>query len=271
MSERRNLKVHIGELGEIRDVMDAMKNLALVETRKVTNLLAHRQTLARNLEEVAADFLAYHALNIEPSADAPVCWIVFGSERGFCGDYNEALAEALAGHVNTDQDVVVPVGTRLGGRLEGPQEYITGAEVSEEVPAILAALVAKLGAMQAGTQSLKVHTLHHNPDTRLIEARQLMPPPWDPGKARGGIAPMLNLDAPAFFSELVDRYLFVALQEIAYAALMAENQKRTQHMSGAVRRLDEKMAELTRHYHIERQEEITEEIEVILLTAAEGF
>ena len=42
-------------------------------------------------------------------------------------------------------------------------------------------------------------------------------------------------------------------------------------MSGAVRRLDEKMAELTRHYHIERQEEITEEIEVILLTAAEGF
>jgi F-type H+-transporting ATPase subunit gamma len=70
---------------------------------------------------------------------------------------------------------------------------------------------------------------------------------------------------------LLDRYLFVALQEICYTSLMAENQKRIQHMTGAVHRLDETTAELMRRYHMRRQEDITEEIEVILLNATREY
>ena len=48
---------------------------------------------------------------------------------------------------------------------------------------------------------------------------------------------------------------------------MAENRQRQVHMDRALQRLDEDSARLQLTYNIQRQEEITEEIEVILLSA----
>jgi len=47
---------------------------------------------------------------------------------------------------------------------------------------------------------------------------------------------------------------------------MAENQRRMQHMDAAVRRLERTSAEVWQRRNILRQEEITEEIEVIMLS-----
>jgi F-type H+-transporting ATPase subunit gamma len=66
--------------------------------------------------------------------------------------------------------------------------------------------------------------------------------------------------------ELVDQYLFAALHELLYTSLMAENQQRVMHLESAVRHLDEELSELNRQINILRQEEITEEIEVLLLS-----
>ena len=49
--------------------------------------------------------------------------------------------------------------------------------------------------------------------------------------------------------------------------LMAENRRRMQHLEGAIRRLEERTSELALKRNALRQEEITEEIEVILLSA----
>ena len=48
---------------------------------------------------------------------------------------------------------------------------------------------------------------------------------------------------------------------------MAENRRRMQHLEGAIRRLEERTSELALKRNALRQEEITEEIEVILLSA----
>jgi F-type H+-transporting ATPase subunit gamma len=56
------------------------------------------------------------------------------------------------------------------------------------------------------------------------------------------------------------------LHEIFYASLMAENQRRMQHLEGAIHRLHEKTDGFARRCRALRQEEITEEIEVILLS-----
>jgi F-type H+-transporting ATPase subunit gamma len=55
------------------------------------------------------------------------------------------------------------------------------------------------------------------------------------------------------------------LHEIFYISLMAENHRRLQHLEGAVNHLDDQTVKLQRKSQIYRQEEITEEIEVILL------
>jgi F-type H+-transporting ATPase subunit gamma len=65
---------------------------------------------------------------------------------------------------------------------------------------------------------------------------------------------------------LAEQYLFAALHALLYSSLMAENQRRIQHMDSAVRRLERTSAELWQRRNILRQEEITEEIEVIMLS-----
>ena len=52
-----------------------------------------------------------------------------------------------------------------------------------------------------------------------------------------------------------------------YSSLMAENRQRHAHMENALNKLDEDRARLRLVYNALRQEDITEEIEVILLSA----
>jgi F-type H+-transporting ATPase subunit gamma len=56
------------------------------------------------------------------------------------------------------------------------------------------------------------------------------------------------------------------LHELFYSALLAENERRLQHLEGALRRVDRKREALTLRGKALRQEEITEEIEIILLS-----
>jgi F-type H+-transporting ATPase subunit gamma len=65
---------------------------------------------------------------------------------------------------------------------------------------------------------------------------------------------------------LAEQYLFAALHEMLYSSLMAENQRRMQHMDSAVQRLERTSTELSLKRNILRQEEITEEIEIIMLS-----
>jgi len=55
---------------------------------------------------------------------------------------------------------------------------------------------------------------------------------------------------------------------LLYGSLLPENQRRMQHMDSAVRRLDRTSEELVLRRNVLRQEEITEEIEIIVLSVA---
>ena len=57
------------------------------------------------------------------------------------------------------------------------------------------------------------------------------------------------------------------MHDVFYSSLMAENRRRLQHMEGAMQRMEERAGDLQRKYNLLRQEEITEEIEVIMLSS----
>jgi F-type H+-transporting ATPase subunit gamma len=79
--------------------------------------------------------------------------------------------------------------------------------------------------------------------------------------------PLMNLKPEEFFAELLELYLFSAIHMMMYVSLMAENLQRIQHLEGAMQHLDKKSEELLRKSNALRQEEITEEIEVMFLNA----
>ncbi len=253
--------------------MNAMKNMAFLETRKLAGRLTHLQQMREELEQLASDLLCHHPYPAGLVQTGPQIWLLFGSERGFCGDFNDRLLASLPAAGNGEARLLA-VGRKLGSRLvhapPGRATFLRGAEVAEEVTPLLEQLLVALTDLQPVPGGLRLLACYHDAERELPVSRALLPPflPVQPRSRAAGCPPLLGLSADAFFYQLVDHYLFVALHDIAYQSLMSENSARIQHMTGAIRRLDEHAERLTRQFHRARQEEITEEIEVILLNAS---
>lgn len=274
MTRRHQLANHRRSLGEIREIMNSMKTLAYMETRKLARFLDAQRAVVRGIEVAAADLLAFHPELLPATDDAPSIYLLIGSERGFCGDFNHAVARALEATLQerTHSDaVLIAVGRKLYTLLQERGFRVTpldGANVAEEVTPLLDRLASELEARSRTQGAPTLHALAHGAET-AVESVRIAPPFGSPVRApaRGG-PPLLNQAPAQLLVELVHHYLFAALHAILYTSLMAENNRRVSHLESAVRHLDDETAELARRCNALRQEEIIEEIEVILLSAA---
>lgn len=265
MSLSRELQLHINQLKEIRSILNAMKNMALMETHKLQRFKILQGQAVANIESAAMDFLAFYpGLTACNDSAAQFC-ILLGAERGFCGDFNKSLIDASTQQTYTG---VIAIGSRLEDSCLNVIATLEGANVAEEVPAIINHLVDTISSLSKGDPALQLSIAYHD-NTNQISQRQLLPPFLLQAQKMipHGTPPVLNLAPDDFFIDLVDHYLFSVLHEIFYLSLLAENYSRLQHLEGAVKHLDDQTIKLQRKSQICRQEEITEEIEVILLNA----
>jgi F-type H+-transporting ATPase subunit gamma len=280
MSQSRELQLHIAQMEEIRSILNSMKNLALIEIHKLGRFQTMQGQAVANIENAALDFLDFYPLPVSKENVMSVC-ILVGAERGFCGDFNESLINTIAPDAYSG---IIAIGSRLCNKLaDNPLEVIVsieGANVAEEVPAVLNRLVDTLSSLPVAkgdidhesinsAATLQLTVVYHDNSPGQINRRQILPP-FPPSQQRSppyGNPPILNLESGEFFSDLTEHYLFAVLHEIFYISLMAENQRRLQHLEGAVKHLDDETVNLRRKSQIYRQEEITEEIEVILLNS----
>lgn len=273
MSKRRELKEHLVTLEEIKGIMSAMKNLALLEIRKLDVFLATQRRVIASIDVAAQDFLSFYPHLQSPPDDLQQLWVVIGSERGFCGDFNESLVQFLHDHVQQSDTLLLAVGRRLAVKLHEDQRvvaFIDGHSVAEEIQGTLLHLTEVLNQLQeqlALTEIGRISVVYYNDETDSVQLRQLLPLAEPKAKSNYTHAPLLNLEPDQFLVQLTDQYLYAALHEVFYTSLMVENRKRLEHMNSAINRLEKDVARLQLGYNRLRQEEITEEIEIILLSA----
>jgi F-type H+-transporting ATPase subunit gamma len=279
MSQSRELRLHIEQLEEIRSILNSMKNLALIEIQKLARFQTLQSLAVANIEQAAMDFMNFYPVSMTTDTKTAHYCILIGAERGFCGDFNQRLIDSISAETYTG---IIAIGSRLGSRLEdSPLEVmqsLEGASVAEEIPTIIHRLLDTLGSLQQ-TQSaessliFKLSAVYHDNVIHQISQRQILPPFPQATEERNhyGNPPLLNLEPAVFFSDLTDHYLLAVLHEILSISLLAENHQRLQHLEGAVNHLDDETVNLRRKSQSYRQEEITEEIEVILLNAESHF
>ncbi|MCG6976837.1 MAG: F0F1 ATP synthase subunit gamma [Acidiferrobacterales bacterium] len=275
MTRRRDLERHRRSLGEIREIMNSMKTLAYLETRKLNRFLAAQQSVVRNIEDAAEDFLGFFPTMLPETGDETPVYLIIGSERGFCGDFNHELLRHLdstSGIRGNKAPLLLPVGRKLHLLLEHDARvaaYIDGVNVVEEAYSTLNQIVHELTELRLKHGPVSLSGLYHGEEGNI--AMQILLPPLQHvarKPQRFSYPPELNLPPRDFLMKLADQYLFAALYEMLYTSLMSENQLRVSHLDGAVQYLDDESANLARRSNTLRQEEIIEEIEVILLSAA---
>ncbi|HID48495.1 MAG TPA: F0F1 ATP synthase subunit gamma [Chromatiales bacterium] len=267
MTRRAELEHHLSALEDIHDIMASMKTLALLETRKLGRFMDTQRRVEDGIERIAADYLAHYP-RPPTAADLFSVTLLVGSERGFVGDFNEVLIRHWQDQ--SHDRAVIGLGQKLAAKLaQEPRTLgvLEGASIAEEIPDILTRLVGQLAALQTEHGELALTVVHHGESHSEILTTPVLPPfqALPPVPARSH-PPRLNLAPPAFFEALLDHYLFAFLHTLLYRSLMAENQRRIEHLGGALHHLEEETEALQLKRNALRQEEIVEEIEVILLS-----
>lgn len=275
MTRRQDLERQCHSLNEIREIMNSMKMLAYMETRKLDRFLTAQHAVVSCIEDVAADFLSFHP-EVLPGASETMCvYLLIGTERGFCGDFNQSLLRHLTSALDTKasgKPLLITVGHKLHTLLENDARLaaqIDGASVVEEVAVVLSQITQELASLQKTHGVLSAYVIYHGREGGIVMQKLL--PPFEHYLHRPQQhlhPPILNLQPEKFLIELSEQYLFAVLHEVLYTSLMAENHNRVTHLEGAVQHLDDESDKLKRRRNALRQEEIIEEIEVILLSAS---
>ena len=223
MSSRRDLEIRLGSLNEIKEIMSAMKNLSLMEVHKLGRFLESQRRVIDSIEAAAADLLQFHRTLFPENVTFRDFYLLVGSERGFCGDFNEALVRALEKHAVTAQEKsIVVVGAKLATKLAGDARLraaIGGASVAEEIDGVLVELMDALtetGARGASDGPLRLTVLHHQPGEEQVAMTLLQPLPPAPLKGkRYSHAPLLYLD-PQLVSDRLDRAVLCSRDCMSY-------------------------------------------------------
>lgn len=272
MTRRRQIRQRLHGLGEIQEIMGAMRNLALLETRKLARAVPEQERVVNTITAALRDLLASFPELLGSTTAADEILIVLGSERGFCGDFNRALLTALHDRHGGTGVPLIAVGRRLANRLPAAPEpfaSLTGATTAEEVPGVLIRLMRTLRDWRGGDRTrrpIRPVVLHQKRGGGVASITLDPAGVVDPSMKPAGYPPVINLPAELLLEKLTEHYLYAVLYQIFYGSLMAENERRMRHMENAVHRIDERIGELRRKGNALRQEEIVEEIEIISLT-----
>lgn len=244
MSKRHELSGRIQALSDIKGILNAMKNLALMEVHKLSRFLSAQQRVVGGIEEAAADFFRFHPALLPSMEGACPAFLLIGSERGFCGDFNESLlaefdrcrAEEMTEKGNP-LPVIVTVGHKLAMKIGSlkPDVALAGPSVTEEVPSVLVHVVEALRELQrrrlAGTRLDLIVFSHGNDDgnTNNNGGAVIVRRPFrEFGRPRTLSAhpPLLTMPPIEVATKLLEHYLFAVLHTMFYTSLMAENRRR---------------------------------------------
>lgn len=274
MSKRHELLRHISSLSDIGELLDAMKGLALVESRRIAQFIDAQRAVVDIVQTTLSDFLHDHPQFHQDAAGQADVLCFIGTQRGFCGDLNTRLMDAALDTELASGSTFPPfilIGNQLTDAWPNdapvPQTQIPGASFADEIAQVLVNLIAAITPLLRNTQErgLPDITLLYADETG-IKRRSLFPPRL---RASGAELPQpleLNLPPAEFYHALLNQYLEATLNSVLYEALLYENEQRLQHMEQARNRTDERITDLSRRSNRARQEEIINEIEVLLIS-----
>jgi F-type H+-transporting ATPase subunit gamma len=282
------LKRRIDGVRDLRSVVRTMKVLAAVSIRQYEKAVESLATYNRTVE------MGFQVLFRNPPGELAarragpsrqLGAIVFGSDQGMAGQFNEQIATFALNHMEaqgiTAQDRrILVLGLRVTARLEdaGQPVEATGTvpgSVASITPAVQDILM-QVDDWHSRRAIDRVFLYYNTPvGTTAYRPRELPLLPVDLDSLRGLRAdpwpsrslPTFSMEWNELFSALIRQYLFVSLSRALSESLASENASRLAAMQAAEKNIQEHLEELNNLFHQRRQTAITEE----LLDIVSGF
>lgn len=294
MTTPESLKTTIDSTQDLHSVVKTMKALAAVSIRQyeqaVESLAEYNRTVEMGFQILLRErYFAGEPLSssLRETINIPetkLGAIVFGSDQGLCGQFNEQIAQYARKHLrqssNSPSIAIAAVGSRLLPYLK-----TTPYQIAEQFTLPTSALgigetvrdiLLMLDRWQQQEQIGKILLFYNQPtsgSSYRSRTQQLLPLDLDwllsleQKRWSTSVVPTLMIDWQELFSELISQYLFVSLYRALAASLASENASRLAAMQSAQKNIEERLDELNAQYRRQRQSVITSE----LLDVVAGF
>jgi len=277
MTRLTEIQRHLASMGELQDIVGAMRSLAGMRMHEALGAQAGVRRYADAM--AAAIGAAQLFLPGRPAAgEAPGrrILLVFAAEHGFVGGFNDRMLEAVESAL-APRDLLFVMGSRgaalaleRGRKLEWYRPMPSRAAGAPDAARALSAVLYGRIARGAVSRVLLLFARYRQGATASIERRLLLPLdlkalPSGPRRE----APLHNLEPGILVEKLVAEYVFALLTEAAIESIASENAARFAAMESAHDNVGRKLDQLRQAGRQARQDEITNEL-LDLVTGVEA-
>jgi F-type H+-transporting ATPase subunit gamma len=283
-----SLKRRINSAEDMQSIVRTMKALAAVSIRQyekaVESLVEYNRTTELSLHVVLTD-RGQELIEEEIKPGGRVGAIVFGSDQGMCGQFNDVIADYALSNliemgISEDKWMLMSVGIRVDGRLQDAgypvQKHLSLPGSVSGISRKVQMMVMTLDAWRLNRAVNKVYLFYNRPTSaatyRPTTVRLL---PIDVERLRSmetktwpsHILPTFTMDRQRLLRALIRQHLFVLSFRAFAESLSSENAARLTAMQSAEQNIEDRLLLLNQEYHGLRQNSITSE----LLDIVSGF
>jgi len=278
-----SLRRKIDGAAELESVVRTMKALAASSItqyeRAVQSLDDYYRTvelgLVACLHQTGAGIHPAGQVNIQGGGRGATGAVVFGSDQGLVGQFNEVLSDFVV-HALRDMPgnkSILAVGERVQGQLSDAALPATGNfQVPNSITAItslVGRILIEIEAQRERGEVVQVYLFHNRPKSgALYEPVMQRLLPLDAAWRRGlaelpwptGNLPEVMASGEPTLQALIREYLFISLFRACAESLASENASRLAAMQRAEKNIDELLEDLNQTFHRLRQSAIDEEL-----------
>lgn len=264
-------------LTSIRSIVHTMKTLSAINAtpyeQAARAIEAYHQTI---LEGLAAFVFRTGKLSQPVVDNADRLLVVFGSDHGLCGNYNEALAQVVINHCQNEQSEnqrLICIGQRMNDTLmdQGmtPELLLLPPASAEGIGRLAGEIVTHLDVIRRGQALNRIavtlaYTRRGEQGIREPVTRQLLPLEetlLQPEKRwQSRTLPDYRMDPDTLLSALIRSHIFVSTFRASAEAMVTENAARLALMQQAEQSVDDRSELVKAELRSVRQEEITNEL-----------
>jgi F-type H+-transporting ATPase subunit gamma len=281
MQTLEELRSRIDNAADMQSVVSAMKVLAVVGIRQFERALVSLNEFDRVIEmglKVTLGAIPHDTIATEPKPGKRLLAVIFGSEQGLSGQFNEQIVAFALGRMDeidggAGHRVVVAMGEHVTYRLHGAgQRFEKTIPMPGSIKSMKAAaqgLLPELDRLKQEQHLDQVLLFYHKPITgatyrpfmlRLFPVstswlRRVRQLEW-PTK----VLPAFSMAWPDLFASLIRQHFIVSLERSCVRSLLAENASRLFSMQVAEKNIEEYREDLSHQLNNLRQGAITAEI-----------
>jgi F-type H+-transporting ATPase subunit gamma len=276
--ETEKLRRKIRSAAELNSVVKTMKNWAAVSIGSYAKAVEALSDYYRTVELGLVACLRQFGPLLERQTDhtsGPVGVVVFGSDQGMVGQFNEQLADFVLKELKsaTNRIIVWPVGECIGTKL---MDADLPLEPIRHVPDSVTSITPLVGQILLEIEAKREHgdvgqvlLFHNRPDPRAgyeSVCQRLLPldHQWvrDLRAKRWPtpLLPQVRREAEETFAALIREYLFISIFRACAESLASENESRLAAMQGAEENIKKLQEQLQASFNQTRQSSIDEEL-----------